>query len=1247
MARGRKGAALAAAAMLLVSWSMRAADEPGFYFHRLSVEDGLPQATVLSGIQDRTGFIWLGTQDGLVRFDGFDMTLFQGGGVDDQLSDDFISALAQDNSGHIWIGTRGAGLNRLDPKTGRAERVTLAGEFGSALGILAIQAANENGVWVGTTSGLFRVDADTVHAFRANEGLSHDQVLSLAVDDGHIWVGTEQGLDRLDTVRREFHHLGISGSPLANAITALLVDGAQVWVGTREGLHVLDTTTEMVRSYRSNADEPASLSDDRISALIKEDAYLWVGTEAGLDRFDPRTGQFVNYRHDPVDPNSLGSGRVNTLFTDRNGQIWVGTYTGGVSRFRPRNSFVRWGAGMLGNRNARAVAAAPDGSVWVGSDSGLIQVRDDGTRASWPAASGALGPIRSVGLGGVAIPADGSVWVGGDGGLCRIDPENDAKRCLTSADGLTDARLEALVPSLNGGLWIGTYNGLNLFREGELQAFLFEPGAPDTLGNGRIYSILEESDGRLWVGTQRGGLLLREPGDEGFRSFTHRPGDPASLSDNGVVSIHRAASGGLWVATGRGLNQVIEKPDGLRFKSYTARDGFASDRFGKILEDARGRLWLSSIQGISRFDPKDGSIANFDYTHGALRAGYWVASGAKGEEGTMYFGGIGGLTVFDPESVAPDPFPPPVVITHLLIDDRRVVAGTEDSPIDVTAPFLKAFSLPYGEDFGFEFAALHYAAPEKNLFAYKLTPYHDDWVETDSSRRSASFTNLQPGHYEFRVKAANSDGVWNETGASIAVSIIPPWWMTWWARAAGLAALLALIVGLMQWRVRFLQSMRQTLRERVEERTADIAAISEIGQELTATLDMNEVLDKLYRSVNARMDAHTFGIDVYDPERDVLVSRLDIEGGKRLAPSELPMTDTSRPAVTCVREQREVIVLNEQDWIRAFGSYPTAVKGEPMMSVVYLPLKVQDRILGCLTVQSPRPNAYTQDQIEVVRTLASYTAIALENSDSYRGLQEAQQQLVIQEKMASLGTLTAGVAHEINNPTNFANVAAQNLKVALRDFESFLRDLAGGDEADTEVLAALDERFGQLFADVDTVAEGCQRIKNIVRDLRTFSRLDQAEKKFIDVRESLRATVNLVRTQYLDGIEFVEEYGEIPDVECYPAKLTQVFLNLLVNACQAVAARAAGEGPAFRGRVVVGVDYDGKWVIVSFEDNGVGMNDDLAQRAFEPFFTTKPVGEGTGMGLSISYGIVEEHGGRLEVESKEGEGSVFRVRLPR
>jgi signal transduction histidine kinase len=418
--------------------------------------------------------------------------------------------------------------------------------------------------------------------------------------------------------------------------------------------------------------------------------------------------------------------------------------------------------------------------------------------------------------------------------------------------------------------------------------------------------------------------------------------------------------------------------------------------------------------------------------------------------------------------------------------------------------------------------------------------------------------------------------------------------------------------------------------------------LGRIGQEITAGLSSDHVFDMLYRNLGNLLDAPTLSVFLLDEDDEVLTMRFGMDEGVLMPVRQVSLYSPTSKAARCIRERAEVLMEG-----RAEEGIPseTHIPGTQIMrTALFGPLIAGERVLGALSIQSPRERAYGERERLIFRTLCAYGAIALDNAAAYRQLQAAQERIVLQEKMAGLGTLTAGVAHEINNPANFAHAGVQLLGEELQEMRLFLMALAG-DDADSEILAEIGRRFDSLDAHVATVREGTTRIRDLVRDLRTFSRLDQSERKSVRLGESLESTLNLVRTQYADVSKFEVDMRADPVVDCWPALLNQVFMNLIVNACQAIKAKRADTRQQ-DGLVRISSYIDGAMLAVDFTDNGTGMSPATLKRVFEPFFTTKNVGEGTGLGMSISFGIVEKHNGTIEVSSTEGVGSCFTLKLP-
>ncbi|NQZ06029.1 MAG: GAF domain-containing protein [Algicola sp.] len=438
-----------------------------------------------------------------------------------------------------------------------------------------------------------------------------------------------------------------------------------------------------------------------------------------------------------------------------------------------------------------------------------------------------------------------------------------------------------------------------------------------------------------------------------------------------------------------------------------------------------------------------------------------------------------------------------------------------------------------------------------------------------------------------------------------------------------------------------------------EEMAADLLLLEELGRYLTSSLALDEVIENVYQSLSV-LDVDVILLGILDTDNHQIQIPLLVKGHQKLAPATISLDDRHSPAVWCVQNKKELLIFEPDDITKYFSAERAGAQFDKMMStIVYEPLIIGDEIVGCLSVQNPTKHAYSKEQIQLFRALASYSAIAIANALGYRKLEQTlkalkltQQQLVLQEKMASLGTLTAGVAHEINNPTNFIHVGCENLAVDLLSFEAFLVELAGGDEADKAVLDSFGKRTAPLHEQLTVIKDGAQRIKTIVEDLRAFTHLDDSALKPADIVECLRSTVNLLQIKYIKTAEFVVDFKSLPELICYAAKLNQVFMSVIVNGCEAIERKQSEQQTELLGQITISCYAQGEVIIISIKDNGCGMSDEIKGQLFDPFYTTKDVGKGTGLGMSVAFGIIKEHGGTIEAVSSELVGSEIMILLP-
>ncbi|KAA0251826.1 MAG: histidine kinase [Acidobacteria bacterium] len=797
-------------------------------FERISGAQGLSQSIIEAIHQDRRGFLWFATEDGLNRWDGYRFTVFRSSVGDPRsLSYNDLKCVAEDASGALWIGTFEGGLNRFDPATGWATRYRNDPADPASLPANTVRAVlvdRDGKVWVGTQGGgLSRLDPGTgrFDRFRHDpavpESLAGDDVRALLLDScGVLWVGTwGGGLDRFDPQRRSFVHVGVDGGRPASAYVGALFEdrSGTLWAGTNgDGLLVRDAERDrLVRHPRAGG-----VSSGVVRAVTEDhDGLLWVATDGGgLVRLDVRTGETEVFRHDPAAPRSLATDRTWSLLEDRSGVLWVGTYGGGLNRLDlGKKKFLHLrhdprDPASLGHDIVWSFAEDEDGTVWVGTDSAGLQ-RWDRRRNAFRAyrhdprdpASLSHDAVRCV-----LVDGAGELWVGTNGGgLDRLDRATGRfthhRHDPSDPGSLAHDELRALYEDRHGTLWVGTYGG-GLDRldraTGRFVHHRNDPGDPKSLSNDFVRCVLEDRSGRLWVGTQGGGLNRL---DRATGTFARWPADPAredALSSDFVFALHEDRDGALWIGTyGGGLNRL--DPSTGRFSRFTTADGLSSDAVYGILEDERGRLWLGTNRGLTTFDPRERSHHVWDARDGLQSDEFNGGAYFRSARGEMFFGGINGFNAFFPADIEPSSRPAPVVLTGLLLFNQPVGVGPDASGRTLLSRFVgyaDEVVLSHEDDVvSIEFAALHFAAPEKNGYAYRLDRFDRDWIAARADRRVATYTDLPPGSYLFRVKASNPDGVWGSGEARLRIVVTPPVWGTWWFRL-GAALLVAAAVAL-------------------------------------------------------------------------------------------------------------------------------------------------------------------------------------------------------------------------------------------------------------------------------------------------------------------------------------------------------------------------------------------------------------------------------------------------------------------
>jgi two-component system sensor histidine kinase ChiS len=862
-------------------------------FEYITIRDGLSQSGIYCIWRDSRGFMWFGTQDGLNRYDGYTFEVYNhdpgdpntlvnnyiyslyesnhapgilwigtAAGLckldmttrtitsfrndptlDNCLKNVSIKVIIGDREGNLWLGTRGEGLNKFNIKSCSVTQYKNTPHQPRRLGtnnVTALVQDLEGNYWIGSDGGglsKFNIKNNTFTIYKGEpgnpNGLSHNSILSLFCDrsTGDIWIGTDgSGMTRLHRDKhghKTFSHFtydpaNSNGLPNNNVRAIYRDSTGLLWIGTRGGrLCSLQLDTGQFEDYTYGPDNPYGLENDNIAAIFEDQAgSLWFGTQGGgIKKINKNQGNFLLYFNDPNHPEGLKHDQIWDIHEGNNGIFQICT-NGGLYLFDLEKETFRL---LIHNRQYpenldynRLFCVCPDefGDLWLGSDGGGLYKYDSRQNKFYQ---------------------------------YRHDPGNPTS--------LSHDQIRTIFRDSKGVLWIGTEEkGISCLYPENRKNMVFKryvhiPGDPDSLSHNRVFCITGDQKGTIWIGTVGGGLNRFNRDSQTFSHFK-KDNIGNCLSDNRVISIYIDSPGLLWIGTTGGLNKF--EPQRNKWTHYTTKDGLPNNVIYGILEEEpaagqqKGNLWISTNKGLSRFNRETGEFKNYDVQDGLQSSEFNKGACAKSKNGLMFFGGINGFNVFDPAEIKANPYVPPVVLTDFQIFYQPVpISPTGNSPLKKSITETRRIRLTYRQNsFSFQFAALNYINPQKNQYAYMLEGFDHDWIPL-KKRQMASYTNIPPGDYVFRVKGSNNDGVWNEKGTSVVITIEPPFWLTWWFKLLMVILFFGVLIFLHKMRTNVLkQKLEKDRLERELKLKADFTAmlVHDLRSPLTAVIGYSEML---------------------------------------------------------------------------------------------------------------------------------------------------------------------------------------------------------------------------------------------------------------------------------------------------------------------------------------------------------------------------------------------------------------------
>lgn len=799
------------------SFGRQLPDRPLNFKH---ISKGLSNSTITCILQDSYGYMWIGTRNGLNRYDGVSMSVYENIINDTtSLSDNYIMFIYEDSKNNLWVGTSFGGLNLLlrDQDTFKRYKANNRPGDISDNAISAIIEDRESNLWVGTLNeglNLFLGEDQGFKSFKHNKddpfSLAHNTISALFEDrEGNLWIGTEGGgLNLFDKSSGKFIHFQHdTDNPVSissNTITAIHRGShGKIWVSTRNnGMNLLSKNSSGDYSFKwftHKENVKNSLSHNAILSLWQDiNGILWIGTEnGGLNRYDPVTQTFNHYYYDPNDKNSIGNNSIWSIYEDVSGMLWIGTYNQGLNiidsysdRFKHYevNVFDRV---SINNGNVTCIYEDQDRNLWIGTDGGGLNFYDIHTRkfTYYQNDPNDESSIASNAVISIFEDSKKNLWIGTfNGGLNLFNRESKTFKRYRHDDqdstSIGSDDIYSILEDRKGRLWIATYRHTIDLYDPETDSFRHLNFDFHETGNTRNIHTLkafEDSQGFIWLGTEAGLIKLQIDDHLNVKpvKYEYNEKDSHGISNNLIHTIFEDSRQNLWFGTASGLN-LFDRVTGA-FRAFRREEGLPNNVINSILEDNQGNLWISTTLGISKFNIDKKTFRNYDELDGLQSNEFLRASCFKSSTGALYFGGINGFNVFNPQDVKDNPFVPPVYIVGFSIDNEEVTVNSENSPLKGYIADTDAITLTHDQStFSLRFAALSYSQASKNSYRYILEGYESQWHETVNVR-TAYYSKIPPGNYTFLVQGSNNDGLWNEQPASLEITVLPPVWKTWWA----------------------------------------------------------------------------------------------------------------------------------------------------------------------------------------------------------------------------------------------------------------------------------------------------------------------------------------------------------------------------------------------------------------------------------------------------------------------------------
>ncbi len=1228
----------------------------------LSPENGLSHSWISCILQDKNGYMWFGTWNGLNRYDGYSFTVYKPSATElYTISHNVIRALCEDDKGNLWIGTEN-GLNLYNPDAdnfvhffhNQNDSSTISHNF-----ILSLFSDNNHSLWIGTKGGgLNKIDSLGIIRHYTNAGIPESNHINCIIEDNintnFLWLGTENGLYRFDKTTKIFtnYPVSVDSREFNHVILTIYQDeNGDIYMGTwGAGLIKFDRSKNQFYYCIENTRPGSKTRQYTIVFTILPDLYgnLLVGTrDQGIYEINTKTLQSKNISL-AFDEDYFRNRVINCLYRGSSGIIWLGTRYHGIykivpstknfDQYRQKPEYLKY----FENKVITAIVFDKTGNQWFGTrNDGIIRIDEKSGRLStYKKTDKPNKSLSSNNVLGICHTIENNrpvLWIATDGGgVNKLDAATNQITVFRTRPGdstsLSNTHVYTIIEYDADHLLIGNWGisnrgGLDLFNKktGKFINFRSSTDDPSTISSRIILRLFRDKSGTVWIGTKGGGLnkmiiknIHATLPDEiaSFKSYINIPGDTNSLSNNDVFSIYEDKNGVLWVGTGGGGLNKFDRTD-ESFRSYAQKQGFIDDMIYCIQEDNNGNLWLSTSKGIIRFNTKTESVRNYTKSDGLPFDVFNPCAGYKAPSGQLFYGGVNGFTAFYPDSIKENLNIPEIVITQFRIAGRN---KSYDARLYTKTSLnkIRKIILPhYLHDLTIEFASLDYTAPSKNRYKYKLAGYHDGWTETSAERRFANYTNLPPGRYIFTVRGSNNDLVWNEEGLSIEIVIKPPFYQT----NSFKLLIFFVLLGIISFVVFYIIIRYQHEKMRVEEEMKE-SILDERNQLRTLIDNMPDVIyikDRESRFIVANKKVAT----VMGSTPEGVVGKTDFDFYTHDLASQFYEDEQT------IMRTREPKINYEEPGLDEQGN-------RIIVSTTKVPLINKDgEVVGIVGIG--------RDITKLKRIEIQLRKRTEDLQETNRLLEERQEE--IQQQTEELAAQAENL-RKINAELERLNRTKDKFfSIIAHDLRNPFHAIIGFSELLSKEYYTMDDQ--QKIGLLELINVSSESAFNLLENLLQWARTQTDKIKFnpenIDIAEIARSTINFLSiTAEKKRIKLKNKIENHTVVYADRNMITTVMRNLISNAVKFT---------QNDGEVKVNASEKEDMIEICVTDNGVGMNKETLGKLFriDTYHSTSGTsGEsGTGLGLIICKEFIEKHGGKIKVVSEEKKGSTFSFTLPK